>query len=174
MPGLRVRRSLGWDLITHAQAFGPLCHPGLIILDLLSLSGQAYLCLLPLGLPWKCQGPMGLRAGLLWDPLGPRPALDSPPRPTLLLLSAGSPPNKQLRAMQLLGPRAPQGSWGQLLVHDPADPCPRALLPESLGICPEPGGAPQSPISPAGSRGSQILPGSEHFSLRERTEGLQG
>lgn len=71
--------------------------------------------------------------------------------------------------MQLPGPRAPRGSWGQLLVRDPADPCPRALLPESLGICPEPGGAPQSPIYPAGSRGSQIDP--FYTDLRKEGEG---
>lgn len=44
LSGHKVRRLKGWDLTTYTQAFGPLWLPDIIILDLLSLSSQAYLC----------------------------------------------------------------------------------------------------------------------------------
>lgn len=44
LSGHKVRRLKGWDLTTCTQAFGPLWLPDIIILDLLSLSSQAYLC----------------------------------------------------------------------------------------------------------------------------------
>lgn len=133
-----------------------------------SVPEQPGLSLLLLGLLWKCQGPRGLGASLLLDPLGPMagsrvPTRTHPPPPFK------PEPARQLRAVQLPGPRAPQGSRGQLLACDPADPWSLHTAPWEPELLPRDR---QGPAKPQLSHWLLSLPdppGSEAFHVEKKS-----